>query len=314
MLPAVFNHLIEDACTEMSLWGDATVDGKLYHVRSLDWTLRLTDPDTGTPLYDTTVLIVRDPDVGYRSLIPEFPGAIGSWHGINEKGIAVGENSCMTYDSIFDGICPWFRMRMVLDYASNSDDAIDILTSNRTCGTNFILSDANVPVGYALDQSASISYVGAWDDPVEGTKPFWQIKDVVRRVPQYVHPGCAELEKNRFRYNPGGLLGFLLYFFGESYMFVGWTHYKALSNEIEKRYGTLDLNGTMSLLRDEYVGNTDIFMKLIRSEGFLNCLYQWVCCPETGDFLISFARDDTLACYNQVYYFNMFELFESNPP
>ena len=274
MLPAMFNHIIEDACTEISLWGDATLDGKLYHVRSFDWSLSLSDPETGTPLYNTTILIVRDPDVGYRSLIPEFPGAVGSWHGINEKGIAIGENSCMTYDSTYHGICPWFRMRMVLDYASNSEDAIDILTSNRTCGTNFVLSDANVPIGYALDQTASISYVGTWNDPVEGTRPFWQIKDVVRRVPQYVHPECAEVEINRFRYNPGGLFGLLLSISRKSFMFVGWTHYKALSNEIEKRYGTLDLDGLMVMLRDEYVGDTDFFMKITRESGFLSCLYQ----------------------------------------
>lgn len=315
MCPAVFNHIAEDACAEISLWGDATVDGKLYHIRSLDWSLLVSDPETGIPLYDTTVLIVREPDDGYKSLIPEFAGAIGGWHGINEKGIAVGENSCITTDATYEGICPWFRMRMVLDTASSYDEALTILTEDRTCGTNFILSDANIPIGYALDQSKSISYAGTWDDPVENTRPFWQIKDVVRRVPQYVHPDCAAIERNRFRYHPGGLFGLTCMLFGQSYMFVGWTHYKALSNEIEKQYGNLDLEGSMNLLRAEYVGDTDVFMRLIRASGFfLSCLYQWVCCPETGDLLISFAADNTLACYNEIHEFNMFELFDAQEP
>jgi hypothetical protein len=315
-MPAVFNVLVKDACCEISLWGDATLDGKLYHVRSFDWNLYLHDPDTGIPLYENILMIVRNPEVGYASLAPELAGSIGSWHGINEKGIAIGEDTCVTNDSTFHGICPWIRMRMVLDYASTSNDAIKILISNRTCGTNFVLSDANLPIGYALDQTANVSYVGTWDDPVEGLKPFWQIKDVVRRVPQYINPECAALENNRYRYNPGGLLGFLWLLQQKSYLFIGWTHYKALSKEIEKRYGYLDLNGTMSLLRDEYVGNTDFFMKIIRdyNYSFLHCLCQWVCCPETGDIVISFARNNTLACYNQVYYFNMFELFNSEQP
>ena len=315
-MPAVFNVLVEDACCEISLWGDATVDGMLYHVRSFDWDLYFDDPVTGTPLYENIVMIVRDPDDGYASLAPELAGAIGSWHGINEKGIAVGENTCMTHDITFQGISPWIRMRMVLDYAATSDDAIKILESNRTCGTNFILSDANQPIGYALDQSANLSYVGTWDDPVEGLKPYWQIKDVVRRVPQYIDPDCVALEINRYRYNPGGLVGIFLLLIKKSYAFIGWTHYKALSKEIEKRYGSLDLNETMSLLRDEYVGNTNFFMKIIRdfNYSYLQCLCQWVCCPETGDMVISFARNNTLACYNQVYYFNMFELFNSKPP
>jgi hypothetical protein len=314
-MPAVFNVINKDACCEISLWGNATVNGKLFHVRSLDWSLKVYDPVTGTPLYDNIVLIVRNPNVGYASFVPEFAGSIGSWHGINEKGIAVGENTCVTYDSTFHGICPWIRMRMVLDYASTSNEAINILVSNRTCGTNFILSDANLPIGYALDQTANVSYVGTWDNPVEGLHPFWQIKDVVRRVPQYVNPQCAALEHNRYRYNPGGVVGLLLFLSQKSYMFIGWTHYKALSNELEKRYGHLDLNGTMSLLRDEYVGNTNFFMKRIRDANYsLQCLCQWVCCPETGDIVISFARNNRLACYNQVYYFNMFELFNSEPP
>jgi len=315
-MPAVFNVLVKDACCEISLWGDATLDGKLYHVRSFDWNLSLHDPDTGIPLYENIILIVRNPDVGYASLAPELPGSIGCWNGINEKGIAIGEDTCIANDTTFHGICPWIRMRMVLDYASTSNDAINILISNRTCGTNFVLSDSNLPIGYALDQTANISYVGTWDNPVEGLKPFWQIKDVVRRVPQYINPECAALEHNRYRYNPSGLLGFFWLLQHKSYMFVGWTHYKALSKEIEKRYGYLDLNGTMSLLRDEYVGKTDFFMKIIRDfhYSFLQCLCQWVCCPGTGDIVISFARNNTLACYNQVYYFNMFKLFNSEPP
>lgn len=314
MCPAVFNHMVDDACAEISLWGDATKDGNLYHVRSLDWSLNVFDPDTGTPLYDTTILIVREPIDGYRSLIPEFAGSVGCWHGINEKGIAIGENSCMTYDSTFHGICPWFRMRMVMDYASTSEEALEILISNRTCGTNFILSDANLPIGYALDQSASISYEGTWDDPIEGTSPFWQIKDVVRRVPQYIHPQCSEIEENRIRYDPSGLYGLLCHITRRSSMFIGWTHYKALSNDIEKYYGSLDLHGLMTLLREEYIGNTDFFMKYVSIRGYFQPLYQWVCCPETGEFLISFAENDTFAYYNEIHEFNMFDLMNAESP
>jgi len=315
-MPAVFNVLAEDACCEISLWGDATLNGTLYHVRSFDWSLDVSDPMTGVPLYENIVLIVRHPTIGYASLAPEFPGSVGCWHGINEQGIAVGENTCITNDTTFHGICPWIRMRMVLDYASTSGEALAILVSNRTCGTNFVLSDAKQPGGYALDQTANLSYVGTWDDPVEGVHPFWRIKDVVRRVPQYVSPQCAALEHNRYRYDPSGLFGLFLFVSQQSYMFIGWTHYKALSEVLERRYGSLDLNGTMALLRDEYVGKTNLIMKVLRTVHYpsFQCLCQWVCCPKTGDIVISFARNSTLACYNQVYYFNTFDLFRTEPP
>ena len=42
-IPAVINLIKDDACCEISLWGDATVDGKLYHVRSMDFSLDIYD-------------------------------------------------------------------------------------------------------------------------------------------------------------------------------------------------------------------------------------------------------------------------------
>jgi hypothetical protein len=96
-------------------------------------------------------------------------------------------------------------------------------------------------------------------------------------------------------------------------MFIAWTHYKALSNDIENYYGTLDLHGLMNLLREECRGNTDLFMKYVSIRGFFQPLYQWVCCPETGEFLISFAENDTYAYYNEIHEFNMFDLMNSEP-
>jgi len=314
MIPAVFNVPFEDACCEISLWGKATVDGKLLHVRSWDWGLHISDPETGKLLQENIVLIVRNPEVGHASMIPEFAGAICSWHGINDKGIAVGENTCVTQDTTFHGISPAFRMRMVLDRSDTGEEALDILTSNRTCGTNFVLSDANVPIGYALDQTANISYFGTWDNPVEGTYPFWMIEDVTRRIPSYIDPECAAVELGRIRYDPSGLRGLLDALLGKSYKVFPWIHYRALSNQIEKYYGTLDVNNSMTALREEYKCETDFWMFLSKEFLQWQCLYQWVACPETGDMVISFASSDKRACYEPVHYFNFFELMEADPP
>ena len=312
-MPALFNHLF--ACCELSIWGDATVDGKLYHIRSLDWTLGLKDPETQIPFQDNIVLFVRNPEIGYASMYPEFAGDITCWSGVNEKGIAVGEDTCLTHDVTYKGICPAFRMRMVLDFADNYEKAIEILVSNRTCGTNFVLSDGNVPIGYALDQTANISYVGKWDDPVEGTPPFWQIKDAIRRTPMFISPECAAVELRRVRYDPSGLLPFIWAFTGKSYMYTTWMHYKALSDEIEKRYGTLDLNNSMALLRDVYNGKTNLWEFLVSKIAHKwSCLSQFVTCPENGDMLISFAGPNTRACENPVHYFNIFNLLQEEPP
>jgi hypothetical protein len=314
-MPALLNIVFAEACCEIALWGDATINGKLLHVRSWDWNLYLVDPETGISLQENMILIVRTPLVGYASLsVPQNPGDIISWNGVNEKGIVIGENSCLTEDISYQGISPAFRMRMVLDQCATGEEALAILTSNRTCGTNFILSDANVPVGYALDQTANISYVGTWNDPVENTYPFWQIEDVTRRTPGYIDPECAEVELGRIRYDPSGLRAVWDALTGRSYMVFPWIHYRALSNQIEEYYGTLDVNSTMAALREEYAGKTDFWMLMITIGGSYQCLCQWVICPETGDMAISFASSDTRACYEPVNYFNFFDLMNAEQP
>jgi hypothetical protein len=204
-------------------------------------------------------------------------------------------------------------MRMVLDHCATGEDALAILTSHRTCGTNFVLSDANVPIGYALDQTGNISYVGTWDDPVEDTDPFWQIENVVRRTPTYIDPECAAVQYGRVQYDPSGLKGILYSLTGVSDMVFPWIHYRALSNQMENYYGTLDVNSTMTALREEYTGESDFWMRLAIIFAY-QCLCQWVICPETGEMAISFASSDTRACYEPVHYFNIFTLMEANSP
>ena len=318
-IPAIFNLAYENACSVVSLWGDATADGKLLHVRSFDWELNISDPETGMSLQENIVLIVRTPKVGYASLsITVFSGAISSWDGVNEKGIVVGEDSCMTWDTTLHGISPAFRMRMVLDSASTVYQAIDILTSNRTCGTNFVVSDANLPIGYALEQTANISYVGKWDDPVEGKDPFWKIKDVVRRAPDYLDPACAAVQFDRPRYDPSGLIGFLYLRYGGSWMFMRWQHYCALSDQIERYYGRLDVNMAMTALRKVYTGMSNLlwywWINIRHFELLAPSLCQWVVCPKTGEMAISIARPDSSAFIEPVHYFNFFELIEADPP
>lgn len=311
-LPAIFNHA---SCISVAAWGSTTQDGELYHLRGLDWSLLIRDPETGTYLQENLVLIVRNPDNGYASLYPEFAGNICSWGGINEKGIGIGEMTCLTNDTTFHGISAAFRMRMVLDHASTAEEALNIMSSNRTCGWNFIISDGKIPIGYVVGQTANLLYVGEWDNPVESTCPFWEIEDVVRRLPMFISPECAAVEEYRNYYDPSGLRGFLMFLLAKNWHFNGWIEYKALSKEIERQWGKLNLNSTMSMLRDLYLGKTrSLFSLSVKLFGVFPALFQWVACPETGDMVVSFASVDKGACENPVHYFNMYKLLEAEPP
>jgi hypothetical protein len=200
---------------------------------------------------------------------------------------------------------------MVLDRASNINEALEIINSNKTCGFNFIISDKDK--AYATEQTLSLSYNGTWDDPIESTNPFWSIDHVVRRTNIFINPILAKYQRKY--YNPS-IFPLLMMFFkinpiGYKSIFsssTSWLHYRALSNEIEKLWGNLNLNNSMELLRNLYLGKSDIRFFIIQKIGYYIPLHQWVAYPETGDILISFADSETDAHRNQVYHFNLFEL------
>lgn len=307
MLGPVYHDI---SCSGSAAWGPATLDGKLYHMRSYDTTLDIRDPVTGTYLQENQILIVREPDTGFASLYPAIACDIGSVGGINEHGIGVGYKLSWSYsDTTFHGIPKEVRMKMVLDQAATVEEAIDIINTNRTKGGNFIISDSKVPIGFIVEQSANLSYVGTWDDPVESTTPFWQMDHIVRRTNCFIDPSLAATQ--RVYYNPRGLCSLLGMLKGEKW-FVIWIHYNTLSNELENHWGTMDLNATMSMLRTVYRGYTGILWFLIQhSRVAYNSMHQWVACPETGDMVISFASADNSAFENPVHYFNLFELLDS---
>ena len=72
-------------CGLYALWGAATVNGDLFQLRNLDWSM-----DIG--IQDYPVVAIHHPDDGYRHAIIGFAGMIGAGGGgINEHGLAVSE-------------------------------------------------------------------------------------------------------------------------------------------------------------------------------------------------------------------------------
>jgi len=300
------------ACFGISAWGTATIDGKLYHTRSFDQPMDIKDPETGVFAHENYVLIVRNPDNGYASLCPSVAGAMHGGGGINEQGIAIGQQVCWSKDQTFHGMPAQFRVQQVLDHASSASEAIIFLTTNKTLGWNFVVSDSKVPIGYAVETTANLSYFGTYDDPVEGKKPFWNIKDVVRRTNFFIEPVIAKTQRDR--YNPSGIIDFIKLVRRTDVFYAVWRSYKATSEGIGKNLGSMDLNSTMSMIRSCYSGRTDLLLRLIviLAEGtsFNRAWNMWVACPETGEMVVCFATKDKIAFSNPVHYFNFNELKE----
>jgi hypothetical protein len=93
-----------------------------------------------------------------------------------------------------------------------------------------------------------------------------------------------------------------------------WIHYKALSKGIQHQWGTMNLTTSMALLRNVYLGKTDVRFFLMQWAKAHTTMYQWVACPETGDILMSFATIHQSAFENPVHSFNFFELLNESPP
>lgn len=181
---SIFNFGLYSAlnCASFAAWGPATSDGRLYHARSSDFPLTAYDPMTGVYLQENQLVIIRKPQKGYASFTPSFAGEVDCESGMNEKGIMVGMLSSWSNNETYQGIEVGFRMRMVLDDAATADEAIAIITSNRTLGYNYVLSDGKIPEGFALETTADGFYVGTWNTSSESSRPFWAMDHVVRRT------------------------------------------------------------------------------------------------------------------------------------
>jgi hypothetical protein len=304
-------------CGSFIAWENATIDGKLYHARSSDFSLSIMDPITGTYIQENQILIIRKPIDGFASLAIAFAGEVGCASGINEKGIGIGMLSSWSSNETQNGIEIGFRVRMVLDNAANDFEAISIIISNKTLGYNCILSDGKIPKGYAIETNADNYYVGTWNTSSESNHPFSKIVDVVRRANIYVDPAMAASQ--RCIYNPS-ILPLLSIFLNKNLMSgtnitaaAPYLHYEAISKGIKKLWGGMDLNNSMGILRNVYRGITDIRFFILQLFGAYKSIHQWVACPETGDILVSFASKDKNAFENPVYYFNLFTLLNDKP-
>ena len=313
----VFNILHDTAnlmhCCGAILWNDATINGELIHVRSGDLSVNIYDPISGTYFQENQVMLVHKPNDGFASMSPTWCGGAGTYGGINEKGIGVGETTCWTNETTLEGTCASFRMGEVLDTANNALRALQIMDSNKTCGWDLFISDGNEPIGYVLEQTMNRSYICTWDDPEESNDPFWKIDYVIRRGNCFLSKTCASTQRKR--YDPSGVSGLFDFVTGQNAYFLIWNHYKALSKGIEKGWGSFDLNGTMDMLREVYSGKTDPIYHLLSVFIFPpQPIQQWVACPITGEMVVSFASSDKIASECPVHYFNLFKLIEKSIP
>ncbi len=140
VFPALFH------CSGFALFGEATVDGVLYHGRILDYITEL-----GLQYYP--VIMIFKPDSAYAFANVSFAGFIGSVTGINEKQVTFGEMGGRG-EGDWDGMPMAFLMREGLETASTLPEAVDLFGSTpRTCEYYYVISDGKIPDARGLATS-----------------------------------------------------------------------------------------------------------------------------------------------------------------
>ena len=298
-------------CSGFIAWGPATRNGSLLHARSLDFYLTIRDPVSGNYVQDNAVLFVRDPDDGYASLDPSIAGLVGSTGGFNEHGVSVDVLVSPTYDEGV-GEPMAFHLRDILDHATTAQEAFTILSANRTRGWNFLVSQESPEGGYVVEQSKNHSYIGTWNSTEEANRPFWQMDHVVRRTNLFI--GRETAATQRKLYNPrvlpilGAITGLSRMGTSHATSFIPWYHYKVLSKAMQRQWGNLTLNSSMTALRSVYNGKTDPVFFVFQKLRFYTSLIQWVGEPSTGDLAVSFASGTHDAFTQPVSFVNLYTL------
>ncbi|MGI6400971.1 MAG: C45 family autoproteolytic acyltransferase/hydrolase [Thermoguttaceae bacterium] len=123
-------------CSGVGLRGKATKDGRVLHVRVLDY-MR----DIG--LQENSTIIVYIPEEFNAWISVSYAGFVGTVTAMNEKGLAIGEMGGAG-EGKWDGLPMAFMMRRVMEECSTVDEAIELMKSvPLTCDYYYVLSDAS---------------------------------------------------------------------------------------------------------------------------------------------------------------------------
>jgi hypothetical protein len=206
---SVFPELFH--CSGLALRGKATVDGRLYHGRVLDYM-------TEIGLQNTAVVMVFEPEGRNAWMSMGYAGLCSTVTAMNDKGLSMGEMGGRG-EGYLDGMPMSLMMREVVERFDSAKDALAWMKSTpRTCEYYYVITDAKTKTMAGI---ASLSKKLA----AEKGKPDFRVID----------PGssCEEL--------PNAIEDAVLMSAGD--------RYSCLVDRVKKDYGKVDMQGAWDMLR-----------------------------------------------------------------
>jgi Acyl-coenzyme A:6-aminopenicillanic acid acyl-transferase len=150
-------------CSQIVASGEATVDGRLYHGRGLDWS----EIDY---LLDYPVIFVRQPVDGIPHAFIGFPGNLSPYSGINAAGISVASNENDPIDnSVHDrvGRSHVQMQAQLLKYADSLEAAEDFILAQDHMTVEIItVADGNTGEAAVFEMTAVTTAVRRMVDGV----------------------------------------------------------------------------------------------------------------------------------------------------
>jgi len=275
-------------CTGAAAFSKATADGKLYHTRSLDYSLEIGDAKS---VQENAIVIVYQPNAGNVHVVVSWAGLIGCVSGMNAKGISIGEMGNACRDESYAGMPMIFMLREALRTCNTLEEVVAFIRkAPRTCGFTFIVGDAKIPSACALEVSHSRMAVGLPGDEKSDSPPHFPIPYVVRRGNHFVDKKMAAIQRDV--YDP------------EISSPATWLAYSIMSSFLQENYGRVNDIKMIELLR--------------KYPPEHSCFHQAVFCPSTLDFWVSNAVSPSRARYagaqNQPFYkYSLLKLVEGTP-
>jgi hypothetical protein len=125
-------------CSGFAVWGSATVGGKLYHGRVLDYMTMVGLQDSAT-----TFIVLPDGKNAFANV--GYAGFIGSVTGMNDQQISLGEMGGRG-EGNWDGVPMATLMRRALEECSTLDEVRALWTNSpRTCEYYYVFADGKIP-------------------------------------------------------------------------------------------------------------------------------------------------------------------------
>ena len=215
-------------CSGMALRGSATVGGRLYHGRVLDYM-------TDVGLQNAAVVAVVTPKDGHAWVNVGYAGFCGTVTAMNEKGLAIGQMGGRG-EGYVDGMPMSMMLREIAERFETAADALAWMKGvPRTCEYFYVLSDART-----RDMACVASYAPGLAEQL-GVADF-----------QVVAPGQAHSLLPRA--------------FADTVLMSAGDRYTCLADRVEQRRGQFDMQGAWDLMLSPVAARTNLHTVLFAPE------------------------------------------------